>query len=256
MQIHLSDISSSEGMRIQKTVEFGMDAITFQSGTFPVIAKEPIELTIVNTGDRNLEVTGTGKITVGIPCDRCLEEVSVEIPLEIERKLDMKLTDEDRVNDLDESSYLTGMDLDVDSVHFVGEDSDAFGKFRISISPFRDAMGESLVIFHFCQFHVRTVFQKPGNSLFVFCRRECAGRVKHQSAGTEHIGCLEDKLFLDFGKLHGFFGSPVFGKGFFLTEHSFSGAWSIQDDLVKEFGECFGKFGRCFICHEDIWNAE
>lgn len=66
MQIHLSDISSSEGMRIQKTVEFGMDAITFQSGTFPVIAKEPIELTIVNTGDRNLEVTGTGKITVEI----------------------------------------------------------------------------------------------------------------------------------------------------------------------------------------------
>ena len=46
------------------------------------------------------------KITVGIPCDRCLEEVSTEIPLEIERKLDMKLTDEDRVNDLDES-YLS-----------------------------------------------------------------------------------------------------------------------------------------------------
>ena len=32
MQIHLSDISSSEGMRIQKTAEFGMDTITFQSG--------------------------------------------------------------------------------------------------------------------------------------------------------------------------------------------------------------------------------
>ena len=36
MQIHLSDISSSEGMRIQKTAEFGMDTITFQSGSFPV----------------------------------------------------------------------------------------------------------------------------------------------------------------------------------------------------------------------------
>ena len=56
MQIHLSDISSSEGMRIQKTVEFGMDTITFQSGSFPVLAKEPIELTITNIGDRNLEV--------------------------------------------------------------------------------------------------------------------------------------------------------------------------------------------------------
>ena len=108
-----------EGMRIQKTAEFGMDTITFQSGSFPVLAKEPIELTITNTGDRNLEIRGTGKITVGIPCDRCLEEVSTEIPLEIERKLDMKLTDEDRVNDLDESSYLTGMDLDVDQLVYL-----------------------------------------------------------------------------------------------------------------------------------------
>ena len=37
----------------------------------------------------------------------------------IERKLDMKLTDEDRVNDLDESSYLTGMDLDVDQLVYL-----------------------------------------------------------------------------------------------------------------------------------------
>ena len=35
----------------------------------------------------------------------------MEIPLQIKRKLDMKLTDEERVNDLDESSYLNGMDL-------------------------------------------------------------------------------------------------------------------------------------------------
>ena len=119
MQIHLSDISSSEGMCIQKTIEFGMDTITFQSGSFPVLAKEPIELTITNTGDRNLEIRGTGKITVGIPCDRCLEEVRTRIPFEFKRKLDMKLTDEERVNDLDESSYLTGYDLDVDRLVYL-----------------------------------------------------------------------------------------------------------------------------------------
>ena len=119
MQIHLSDISSSEGMRIQKTAEFGMDTITFQSGSFPVLAKEPVELTITNTGDKVLELTGTGKITVGIPCDRCLETVAVEIPLEFKKKLDMKLSDEERVNDLDESSYLTGMNLDVDRLVYL-----------------------------------------------------------------------------------------------------------------------------------------
>lgn len=119
MQIHLSDISSSEGKRIQRTIEFEMDAITFQLGTFPVLSKDPVELTITNTGDRNIEIEGTGRITVGIPCGRCLEEVPVEIPLQIMRKLDMKLTDEERVNDLDESSYLTGMDLDVDQLVYL-----------------------------------------------------------------------------------------------------------------------------------------
>lgn len=114
MQIHLSDISSSEGKCVQKSVPFEMDTITFQLGTFPILSKEPVELTITNTGNRVLELTGTGRITVGIPCDRCLEEVSVDIPLQFQRKLDLKLTDEERVNDLDESSYLTGMDLDVD----------------------------------------------------------------------------------------------------------------------------------------------
>lgn len=116
MQIHLSDISSSEGKCVQKSVPFEMDSITFQLGTFPILAKEPVELIITNTGNRVLELTGSGRITVGIPCDRCLEEVPVDIPLQFQRKLDLKLTDEERVNDLDESSYLTGMDLDVDQL--------------------------------------------------------------------------------------------------------------------------------------------
>ena len=94
MQIHLSDISSSEGKCIQITATFEMDAITFQLGTFPVLAREPVELTITNTGNKVLELLGTGMITIGIPCDRCLTEVPVDIPLQIKRKLDMNLTDE------------------------------------------------------------------------------------------------------------------------------------------------------------------
>ena len=119
MRIHLSDISSSEGKCIQHSVPFEMEHIAFQAGTFPVLAKEPVELSITNIGDRVLELTGHGQITVSIPCDRCLEEVSVEIPFQIQRKLDMKLTEDQRINDLDESSYLTGMDLDVDQLVYL-----------------------------------------------------------------------------------------------------------------------------------------
>ena len=119
MQIHLLDIATSEGKQIVREVIPELEKIDFQMGCFPVLHKDPVELTITNTGDKVLEIMGTGSITVGIPCDRCLETVEVEIPLEFKKKLDMKLTDEERVNDLDESSYLTGMDLDVDRLVYL-----------------------------------------------------------------------------------------------------------------------------------------
>ena len=50
MRIHLSDISSSEGKCIQQSVPFEMDRISFQAGTYPVLAKKPVELCITNTG--------------------------------------------------------------------------------------------------------------------------------------------------------------------------------------------------------------
>ena len=102
-------------MRIQKTAEFGMDTITFQSGSFPVLAKEPIELTITNTGDRNLEIRGTGKITVGIPCDRCLEEVEVPFDLSIAQKLVAPdRADQDALEE--QEAFMEGYSLNIDSL--------------------------------------------------------------------------------------------------------------------------------------------
>lgn len=119
MQIHLSDVTSIEGKTIQVSTGLELDKIDFQLGQFPVLKKSPVELTITNTGNKVLELTGSACVSVGIPCDRCLEQVEVEIPCQIQRKLDMKLTEEERVNDLDESNYLTGMDLDVDRLVYL-----------------------------------------------------------------------------------------------------------------------------------------
>ena len=114
MQIHLSDVTDSEGKHIQLQPELELDKISFQMGDYPILEKTPVELEITNTGNKVLELKGIGSVTVGIPCDRCLEQVAVKIPYEIEQKLDMKKSDTERVQDLDENDYLTGMDLDVD----------------------------------------------------------------------------------------------------------------------------------------------
>ena len=119
MQIHLSDITDSEGKIIQFSSEVELDKISFQMGEFPILDRSPVELRIANTGNKVLELTGKGSLTVGIPCDRCLEQVSVTIPYDIDRKLDMKQTDKERVENLDENDYLTGMDLDVDRLVYL-----------------------------------------------------------------------------------------------------------------------------------------
>ena len=119
MQIHLSDVTDSEGKHIQLQPELELDKISFQMGDYPILEKTPVELEITNTGNKVLELKGIGSVTVGIPCDRCLEQVAVKIPYEIEQKLDMKQSDTERVQDLDENDYLTGMDLDVDRLVYL-----------------------------------------------------------------------------------------------------------------------------------------
>ena len=119
MQIHLSDVTDSEGKHIQLQPELELDKISFQMGDYPILEKTPVELEITNTGNKVLELKGIGSVTVGIPCDRCLEQVAVKIPYEIEHKLDMKKSDTERVQDLDENDYLTGMDLDVDRLVYL-----------------------------------------------------------------------------------------------------------------------------------------
>jgi len=116
MQIHLSDISSSEGKSQHYSVAFEMDTITFQQGTFPVLAKEPVELTITNTGDRVLELEGSGLVTVGIPCDRCLEDVKQEFDLNFTKHVDLNVSDADLGEGLDESNFISGYHLDVDKM--------------------------------------------------------------------------------------------------------------------------------------------
>ena len=101
MQIHLSEIIDSEGKVIQITPELELDTISFQLGEYPILDKTPGKLTIANTGNKVLELTGNGSVTIGIQCGRCLEQVSVEILSDIERKLYLKQSTEDSIEELE-----------------------------------------------------------------------------------------------------------------------------------------------------------
>ncbi|MGI6093945.1 MAG: YceD family protein [Lachnospiraceae bacterium] len=116
MLIQLSDILSKE-QGIQHTdASFTMEMFSCRLGDFPVIDKTDIAFTITNKGNKVLLIEGKGNVTLQIPCSRCLTEVAVPIPLDFDREVDMKLTEQERIEALDESNYICGGNLDVDQL--------------------------------------------------------------------------------------------------------------------------------------------
>ena len=119
MLINLTDVLSCEEKVVKRTVETELRSFDISLGSFPLTEERPLTLVLTNLGKDKLLIEGEFAVKAQIPCDRCLEQVLVEIPYSIERKLDMKQSDEDRVEDLDENDYLTGMDLDVDRLVYL-----------------------------------------------------------------------------------------------------------------------------------------
>ena len=119
MRIHLADISECDGRIEEYSLPFEMPVLAYQGNNYPVKDSSPVQIKIENTGNHVLKICVETSITVILPCDRCLEDVQRVIPAAFSHEYDMKQTDEERIRDLDESSYLNGTDLDVDRMVYL-----------------------------------------------------------------------------------------------------------------------------------------
>lgn len=114
MLINLSDVTSRDYKTVSMKAEIEADAFVSKLGEFPIVEKTPLKLKIANMGKRELEISASADLTVVIPCSRCLEDVRKQISIQTVRKVDMKDTEEDRIKDLDEISYISGYTLDTE----------------------------------------------------------------------------------------------------------------------------------------------
>ena len=114
MLINLSELFSVEGKAKTYTCDLEMDCFHSPAGDYEVVDKSPVVLEIVNEGNRVFAMRGEGEVVLRIPCSRCLEPVEVPIHVEIEDKIDLKLSDEERARELNEQFYVSGYNLDVD----------------------------------------------------------------------------------------------------------------------------------------------
>ena len=81
MLINLSELFSCQGKVKTYTQELEMKQFPGPGGLYEIAEKEPVVLTITHVKERRLLVSGEARLTLLMPCDRCLEPVKVPFAL-------------------------------------------------------------------------------------------------------------------------------------------------------------------------------
>ncbi len=110
MKIDLTEAMVVDHHDWHTQVPFEMTTVSFVQGEFPVEECTPVNIDIHHEKDGQLQVRGTVKMRVTIPCDRCLNPVSYEFSVEAESELDL--------SEKEQPSFIEGTTLDVDGFVF------------------------------------------------------------------------------------------------------------------------------------------
>ncbi len=116
MLIDLSKVLTHEGKKLNIEIAPADENFVCELGSFPYADKLPVPVTITHTENQVLRLEGSGRVTVRIPCSRCLKPVKVALDIEIDEEIDMKQSDQERVENLDESSYIQNKELDTEKL--------------------------------------------------------------------------------------------------------------------------------------------
>lgn len=116
MLIKLTDVLAYDYKVLQTKAQLEMDTFDSKLGSFEIVDKSDVDLLITNVGSKKITIEAKTDLSVMIPCDRCLEPVKTKFHIDVVKDVNMGLSEEDRVNELDEKDYIIGYDLEVDKL--------------------------------------------------------------------------------------------------------------------------------------------
>ncbi len=89
MKLELSFLLEKENETTDVSVSYDMTEISIGGTTYKKSASEPFNLTFYNDEGKKLYVSGSTKVSYVSPCDRCLEDVEVSVPVKISEEFDI-----------------------------------------------------------------------------------------------------------------------------------------------------------------------
>ena len=116
MILDLSSVLSEPHRPIDTSVPVEMGVFQSAQGSFPLKEKSELHLLIEYEKERKLQISGKAEVTAVIPCDRCLKDVEVRIPLDFKKKISVDPEETEDSDELDETNYIDGCSLDVEQL--------------------------------------------------------------------------------------------------------------------------------------------
>lgn len=117
MILDLKTVMTSEGMETDEEITIGLTAFSSRLGSFPITKKQPFTLHIANSDGKRLLLSGETSVAMTLPCDRCLTDVTVTVPLSFDKVIRMDEAETEEESE-EEEDYLEGTSLDTDKLVF------------------------------------------------------------------------------------------------------------------------------------------
>ena len=116
MLISLSEIMTTKDKVAHVDAPIELERFDYQGNSYEFTHKEPVNLIITNLGDRKVMLEGSSNLSMSLFCSRCLKELNYPMTISFRREIDFNLSEEERAEGLDETNYIIGYNLDVDTL--------------------------------------------------------------------------------------------------------------------------------------------
>ncbi len=114
MLIHLSESLIREGECKRYEAPIGFTSFKCKAGNYKIVEAKPVIVDVTNEGSMKYHVEVQIDCAMRMPCARCLKLIDVPFQIDSEVDVDLRQSEEERVDDLDEQTYIQGYHLDVD----------------------------------------------------------------------------------------------------------------------------------------------
>ena len=120
-------------------------------------------------------------------------------------------------------------------IDLMRKQTNTFFQWKCTVHQFWLSWRKAFTLRNIQQMELRVIAQKIIHASFIFQFRESTGRIKHGSTRLQQVCCLIQDLPLHFGKHLRSLTFPRWDHMSLFPEHSLTGAWSIDQDLIKIF---------------------